>query len=281
MNSNYSLLSELQGDQQYVKKPITFPAVTGFYRSQIYTADVSINPLIAACDQILSLVTILKDLEPPKNKEMFFQDLAHEIRAFEHQAQILDYNPDIIIAARYALCCLLDETITATKWGQENNWVDENLLALFQNETYGGYKFFTIIDRALENTTANIHLIELLYFCLSLGFVGKYRNVEHGKNELVAITNKLYQIIGQYNYLNCKNLLIDGGDSKDEIMAESEKTKKPPAVFVMRPAKLFKMAIAFAVLVSGLTYFFVSFKLNSVVKQVHSSIEQIKIDNLI
>src|SRR4030067_3479848 len=92
------------------------PAISGCYRSRLYTSNININPLIAACDQILSLATTLKTTELPDNNTLFLQDLAHEIRSFEHHAQIANHQSNIIIAARYTLCCLLDEIITSTEW---------------------------------------------------------------------------------------------------------------------------------------------------------------------
>src|SRR4030067_1821368 len=120
------------------------PAISGCYRSRIYTSNININPLIAACDQILSLAIALKTTEFPDNNTQFLQDLAHEIRSFEHHAQIANYQSNTIISARYALCSLLDEIIISTEWGQTNNWGEKNLLTLFHNENDGGTRFFSI-----------------------------------------------------------------------------------------------------------------------------------------
>src|SRR3990172_8788384 len=265
MNQETSLLLDSPNRTWSFEKTTPFPATNGCYRSRIYTSNININPLVAACDQILSLAIALKTTEFPDNNTQFLQDLSHEIRSFEHHAQIANYQSNIIIAARYALCCLLDETIASTQWGQTNNWDEKNLLTLFHNENYGGARFFSIIDRSLENITANLHLIELLYLCLNLGFVGKYQNIKHGQSELVAITNKLYQIIGHHNHLNRKNLLAH------DSIPEPQQNQQTPTITanIINPKKLFGIAIALSIVISGLIYFGIHLKLNSISKEIH------------
>lgn len=267
MDQNNSLLADSPG-----KTPPYPPSVYGCYRSRIYTSNININPLIAACDQLLSLIVSSKTVELPDDNTKLLQDLAHEIRAFEHRAQIANYEQNTITAARYALCSLLDEVITATPWGQQNNWQENNLLSLFHNENYGGERFFSIIDRVLENPSINMHLIELLYLFLNFGFKGKYNEIANGQNELLAITNRLYQTIGQQSHLSPKNILI--GNTKNTKLQNDIQPPKPQTS--INSKKLFGLAIAVAIITSGLIYLGISLKLNSISKQIYTKIEQIQ-----
>lgn len=274
MNEDFSLLTESPNTMGSFEKTTPFPASHGYYRSRIYNSNININSLIGACDQLLNLVTILKTAEFPDDSDRFLQDLAHEIRSFEHQAQIASYPSNIIVAARYALCSLLDEVIALTPWGQKNNWSENNLLFLFHNESYGGNRFFSIIDRALENISANLHLIELLYLCLNLGFTGKYREKENGVNELLAITNKLYQIIGQYSHRNNKSLLIH--ETKQKTQQSQIYTTNSLLTSMATPKKLFGITLALAIITSGLIYLGISLKLSQVSNPVYTTIKQIQ-----
>lgn len=243
----------------------------GFYRSRIYSSSANINPLVAACDQLLSLAATLKTIDYPEDSAKFLQDLVHEIRSFEHRAQLAKYPPDVIVAARYAVCCLLDETIAQTPWGQENSWDKNNLLSLFHNETYGGVRFFVIIDDALKDVVNNLHLIELLYLCLNFGFTGKYQKLKNGQNKLVAITNDLYQIIGQYSLNNQKNILISNEESASEqndIIPTGSRT-------YIDTKKLLLLAVCFAITISGLIYLGISLKLNYLSKPIYTALEQL------
>lgn len=269
MNQDNSLLASSSETNWSFEKATPFPTSNACYRSRIYTSNISVNPLIAACDQILSMATILATAEYPDNSDKFLQDLAHEIRSFEHRTQIVNYPSNMIIAARYVLCALLDEIITQTSWGQKHNWSQKNLLSLFHHENCGDIRFFNIIDRALENTTTNLHLIELLYTCLTLGFLGKYKDPLYDKSELNTITNKLQQIVVQHNDTNSKDLLV-----KDENTA-SKQTNVPKPKSKIKTKYFFLATTTFALIVSAAIYTSININLNKNSKSAHSIIEQI------
>src|SRR5690606_28779404 len=65
------------------------------------------------------------------------------------------------------------------------------------NETFGGEKFFQLLERLSRNPVKHLHLLELMYLCLSLGFEGKYRVMPRGTLELEVIRDSLYRQIRQ------------------------------------------------------------------------------------
>ena len=89
-----------------------------------------------------------------------------------------------MIAARYALCTLLDETAASTPWGGQGSWAKHSLLVLFHNEAWGGEKFFQLLSKLAENPAGNRDLLELMYACIALGFEGRYRVVQNGQAQL-------------------------------------------------------------------------------------------------
>jgi type VI secretion system protein ImpK len=102
-----------------------------------------------------------------------------------------------IIAARYAICTLVDEVAGSTPWGASGAWAQHGLLALFHGEVGGGEKFFQLLARLAENPQANVELLELMYICLQLGLEGRYRIAETGQRQLDAIRQRLLTIIRQ------------------------------------------------------------------------------------
>lgn len=100
-----------------------------------------------------------------------------------------------VMLARYLLCTFIDEMISATFWGKDNNWSSNSLLGYFYNETYGGEKFFQLLDKLMSSPAKYIDLLEVMYVCLSLGFEGKYRIQNRGKMQLDAIRDGLYKQI--------------------------------------------------------------------------------------
>lgn len=260
-------------DQSLTSKTTPFSAVTGHYRSRIYTSNISINPLTASCDQILSLAVILKTTERPSDYNKFLQDLTHEIRSFEHRSEMANYPSNVISDAKYALCCLLDETIASTKWYPKSTKPKKTLLSVFYKKNDGSARFFLIINKALKDIKTNLHLIELMYICLNLGFTGQdqiiKKDTKAKENKLLTITNKLYQIISQHNHLQLKNIFIHNplkSKKKHKALASI------PNKFNIK--KLFIISIVSALVISGVIFSSINSKLNDFSKPIYSIIEQ-------
>jgi type VI secretion system protein ImpK len=116
------------------------------------------------------------------------------VRDFEARARAAGATTEKVVAARYALCTLIDETAANTPWGASGAWSQHGLLALFHNETEGGEKFFQILGRLAENPQGNRDVLELMYVCLQLGFEGRYRVVQGGQRQLDAVRQRLLEI---------------------------------------------------------------------------------------
>jgi type VI secretion system protein ImpK len=121
--------------------------------------------------------------------------LIEEIDAFTQNAAKQNIENSQVLVARYLLCTFLDELICTTHWGKNNDWARDSLLGHFYRETYGGEKFFQLLTKLLASPANNIHLLEFMYVCISLGFEGKYRIQTRGKMELDAIRENLYKQI--------------------------------------------------------------------------------------
>ncbi|MGC8015905.1 type IVB secretion system protein IcmH/DotU, partial [Salmonella enterica] len=80
---------------------------------------------------------------------------------------------EVIVGARYCLCTALDEAAALTPWGSRGVWSGSGLLVTFHNETWGGEKFFQLLARLSQNPREHIALLELINFCLLLGFEGR------------------------------------------------------------------------------------------------------------
>lgn len=240
----------------------------GFYRSRIYTSKVSINPLAAASDPILTLVATLQNSIYPEDREKFLANLSHEVCAFEHHAKMANYPIDTITNARYLLCCLMDETIALTSpWGKDNGWLHNNLLSIFHQENYGGENFFAIINQTLENPTINLHLIELAYICLNLGFTGKYRNTDDGAAIITNLTSNLYQIINQHrSALADHNLFVT-----ETTPAEPPEQPASISKYLSKTKQLIAIAIIASVLIVGASYLVINTKLNELIKPIYQT----------
>ncbi len=65
----------------------------------------------------------------------------------------------------------------------------------FHNETRGGEKFFQLLARLSQNPREHILLLEMINYCLLLGFEGRYRVLDNGRTQLETIKQRLWQMI--------------------------------------------------------------------------------------
>jgi type VI secretion system protein ImpK len=150
-----------------------------------------INPLVAAANPVLNLAPRLRATLQHPQPIALRDALADGIRAFERRAAQAGIARENIIAARYALCTLLDEAAVSTPWGGSGIWSRHSLLVLFHNEAYGGEKFFQLLAKLAEKPGANLELLELMYLCLALGLEGRYRVAPNGRAQLATLRERL------------------------------------------------------------------------------------------
>lgn len=161
------------------------------------TFNISLNPLVAAASPLLSEVVRFKHSLESEDLQALHGQLSSAIKLFEHRALHDGAESSQVMAARYVLCTVLDEAVVTTPWGNESEWSQMSLLSSFHNETFGGEKFFQLLERLSRNPVKHLPMLELMYLCLSLGFEGKYRVLPRGMLELEAVRDSLYRQIRQ------------------------------------------------------------------------------------
>lgn len=155
----------------------------------------ALNPLLAAANPLLALAVQLRTSPSAGDLALLRDTLVRSIREFESNARGKGVRPEVVVAARYCLCTLLDEVIATTPWGGGGAWAKQSLLVTFHNEVSGGEKFFSLLQRVGEDARGNIDLLELMYLCLAFGFQGKYRVVEGGRSQLDELRERLFLTI--------------------------------------------------------------------------------------
>jgi type VI secretion system protein ImpK len=156
-----------------------------------------LNPLVRAANPLLDLVTPLRSMASHPDVESLRMQLIQAIKGFEAAAKAAQVQHDQIAAARYALCTLLDETISSTPWGGGGVWASRSLLVAFHNEAFGGEKFFLILQKLSQDPKNNLPALELMYLCLALGLEGRYRVIDNGRSQLEMLRERLQQLIAQ------------------------------------------------------------------------------------
>lgn len=153
------------------------------------------NPLVQAATPLLVLAGRLRGQVAQADIDALRRQTTQEIRAFEDRARAAGLPPEDILAARYALCTVIDEAVMNTPWGAQSGWSSQSLLVTFHKEAAGGEKFFQVLERVSGEASRYVSLLELLYVCLALGFEGKYRLDSRGAAKLADIKADLYRRI--------------------------------------------------------------------------------------
>ncbi|EOC1071274.1 DotU family type VI secretion system protein [Cronobacter malonaticus] len=169
------------------------PQATG--SDAILSGASSNHPLVAAANPLLNAIPQIRHSVSHEDQAGLRQRLIDEIRRFEVRCQQAALPYEVIVGARYCLCTALDEAAALTPWGSRGVWSGSGLLVTFHNETWGGEKFFQLLARLSQNPREHIFLLEMINYCLLLGFEGRYRVMDNGRTQLETIKQRLWQMI--------------------------------------------------------------------------------------
>jgi len=87
--------------------------------------------------------------------------------------------------AKYAIVAFIDEQISRSPWPGKQQWTLEPLQLVLFNENTAGEGFYQRLS-ALENDPSRVHVLQIFYLCLQLGFQGIY--AVRGAAGLAAVT---------------------------------------------------------------------------------------------
>jgi len=157
--------------------------------------DISSNRYLSAARMVLIILRSLQNLPSHDNIQGLRARLVTEINNFETAARSRGISAEDVYAARYVLCTVLDEAVLVTPWGSDSGWAADSLLTNFHNETFGGEKFFLVLDELSGDPDKNVEILELLYVCLAMGFRGKYHVMDEGRAQLQDRMARLYPLL--------------------------------------------------------------------------------------
>ncbi|MGR5235978.1 type VI secretion system protein TssL, long form [Vibrio alfacsensis] len=138
------------------------------------------NPILAEANGILSIVAQIRATASHSDVLFLKEALTQKLRDYESRLRQHNVDLELIDTARYCLCCSIDEAVLNTNWGSQSAWVHDSLLTSFYSSSQGGEAFFNYLDQCMAQPESQLDLLELMYVCLSLGFVGQYRLEKNG-----------------------------------------------------------------------------------------------------
>jgi type VI secretion system protein ImpK len=161
------------------------------------TGNISVGEeaLTATAAPLLQLMARLNNTANPPDSGDLREWTVRQIRIFEQEAGGRGVEPEQLRAAHYALCVSLDDVVLNTPWGSRGTWRTQPLVATFHREAGSEERFFEVLRQMCNNPRKSLPAIKLMYLCLSLGFVGRYRASGGGAADIKRIREEIYAII--------------------------------------------------------------------------------------
>ncbi|TBW54818.1 DotU family type IV/VI secretion system protein [Marinobacter halodurans] len=153
------------------------------------------NRLVDAAIPLLGLVIRVRRLADFGRVPQLYQQVVDEITDIDRELIEQGYERPTVVAYRYVLCAFIDEAVLGTDWGAHSAWSQQSLLSRFHNETWGGEKVFAILSRMEREPDRYRDMLEFIYVALCLGFEGRYKVMENGRDEYERIIAGLHRQI--------------------------------------------------------------------------------------
>ncbi|MFN0113213.1 MAG: type IVB secretion system protein IcmH/DotU [Paracoccaceae bacterium] len=154
------------------------------------------NPLVAAFSALLELAPELERTAPPGQPETL------RVRLHDNLIDARDAAVGMGIAltradqAAWFVAALIDDLAMNTPWGGHSDWPSRPLVVELSGDVDSGTKFFDRVDELLRHLNRDPQMLELAYYCLGLGFRGKFRpQPGGGEGPLMALRSQIMRAL--------------------------------------------------------------------------------------
>lgn len=103
---------------------------------------------------------------------------------FEKRAERYKFNHKIVQVSKFALAAFADETVLTADFPLKMEWEKNPLQLEHFGEQLAGNKFFEKLESMLKQIEVTQDAVEVYYYCMLLGFKGRYAIYE--KEKLLA-----------------------------------------------------------------------------------------------
>lgn len=171
--------NQLKNEQQQQKFDVS--------QSKIPINEKVSRTLIDAASPLLVLVAQVSNTLEARDTHALRMGVREEINAFIEKTQRLGVAGQARQDATYILCVAVDEAVLNTPWGRQSDWRGNTLLkAYFQDAEEDSY-FFEKLKELGSDPVRNNQLLKLIYYVLSLGYQGRYRDGDNAAQKVAKI----------------------------------------------------------------------------------------------
>jgi len=144
--------------------------------------------------------------------DTLFAKIDGMLRDLDVGAKIAELPLEYVQLAKYALAAYFDEMILLSEWAVKDAWMGKPLQLAYFNDFAAGEEFYNKLD-TLRNTTEKkkLEVLEVYYLCLTLGFKGKYADLQGMERRKVLIDSLARELA------TAKGVSVEsGGDDKEK-----------------------------------------------------------------
>lgn len=182
------------GRRRPATPPPPAPSAATVPQAEPTAAAFSVSPLCVAAAPLLQLLAGLGTLRRAPDVWKLRERAVQELTAFERRAQDAGIAMDLLRPAHYALCASIDDIVLNTPWGATSGWANQALVKALHPTARGTDQFFEQLQQMRKAPNKFLPVIELMFLCLSLGFMGRYRQAR-GDGELEQIRSDAHAAI--------------------------------------------------------------------------------------
>lgn len=147
------------------------------------------------CSNVITLGMQLSSAQDLPAPEVMRQRISSLLDNMHQRAQQVGIPAEDVLEAKYALVAFIDEQLLKSHWVGVTDWMSRPLQLIHFNENTAGEGFFARLQ-ALMQQPNRVHVVQIYYYCMALGFEGQY--AVSGNAGLQAVMQQARQVIGTY-----------------------------------------------------------------------------------
>jgi type VI secretion system protein ImpK len=161
------------------------------------TVPVINSPLLQAATPLLQLLGRLSTTARPPDVQTLRERVGREINTFEKRCRKDGISMELVRPAHYTLCAAIDDVVLHTPWGASGAWNARPLAASLYRDAHNEDQIFDIWKQLRQEPDKFFPVIELIYLCLSLGSLGRYRDSRYDPGDFDRLRNEICSLIIQ------------------------------------------------------------------------------------
>lgn len=153
------------------------------------------SALAAAAVPLLGLSARLRGMTGQVDVNAVRESVYQELHGFAKAGREGGVQPELLRASHYAVAATIDDVVMNTPWGAHSGWNKRTMVSAFHGDVEGGERFYAYLERMTQAPTVNRSALQIMYDCMSLGFLGRYRLRARGPAEHDQVREKVWQIL--------------------------------------------------------------------------------------